>query len=177
MARGRPPEGPKLVLITRWKEPTYAIRWTEEGKTRQLVTGTGDFRHAQEIFGRWLVAQGRNPEEPHAPGRRHPAETGIGEALGFYGAQRAPELTDPKRVAYAIDRLVEWWGDRAVDDITPRTCRQYVRARLKRGVKQRTAARELAVLRAAVNYAVKNKYLSSASFVELPRASQGKIAG
>ena len=174
MARGRPNEGPKLVLITRWKEPTYAIRWTEEGKTRQLATGTGDFGHAQEIFGQWLIAQGRNPEEPHAPGRRHPAEATIVEALGFYGAQRAPDLADPKRVGYAIDRLVEWWGERVVDDITPQTCRQYRRARLKQGVKEQTAARELIVLRAAVNYAVKNKYLTSAPFVELPSRQPGR---
>jgi integrase len=175
MARGRPNEGPKLVLITRWKEPSYAIRWTEEGKTRHHSTGTGDLERAKEIFGRWLVAQGRHLDEPHQPGRRYPTETTIIEALGFYGAQRAPELADPTRVGYAIDRLAEWWGpDRLVDDITPQTCRQYVRARLKQGVKIRTAARELIVLRAAVNYAVKNKYLTSAPFVEVPPREPGQ---
>lgn len=94
--------------------------------------------------------------------------------LAIYGAKRAPELTDPQRIGYAIKRLLEWWGDRRVDAIRPETCRQYRRARLRAGVKELTAGRELIVLRAAVNYAVKNGYLISAPFVELPPRQPGR---
>ena len=50
----------------------------------------------------------------------------------------------------------------------------YRHARLKAGVTEATASKELSVLRAAGNWGVKNGYLASAPFVELPPRQPGK---
>ena len=176
MPRGRPNEGPKLVKRQNkgWREPIWYIRWSESGRTREHTTGTSDRGQADQIFGRWLIERGQNPEEPRPIGPRYPTEAAIAEMLALYGAQHAPSLSDPQRVGYAIKRLIEWWGDRKVDAIRPETCRQYRRFRVKAGVKEATAGRELIVLRAALNYAVKNGYLVSAPFVEVPPRQPGR---
>jgi integrase len=170
MPRGRPNQGPRLVLIKRngFREPIWYIRWSENRRTREHSTGTGDRRSADQIFARWLLERGCSIEEPKRRGPRRPADTAIDEVLSIYGAQHAPQLADPARIGYAIKHLLAWWGDLTVDAITPETCRQYRRERLRGGVKEATAAKELAVLRAALGHAVKNAHLISAPFVELP---------
>jgi integrase len=94
--------------------------------------------------------------------------------LAIYGAQHAPETAAPDRIGYAIKPLLRWWGDRKVDAIRPETCRQYRHHRAREGLTPATAAKELSTLRAALNYAVKNGYLTTAPFVELPPREPGR---
>jgi integrase len=172
MPRGRPNQGPKLVFIQKkgWSQPLGYIRWNEGGRSRERATGTSDRGQAEKIFARWLLE--RANDQPRGP--RYPAETGIAEILALYAEKRASELAAPERVGYAIDRLCDWWGDRRVDAIRPETCRQYRKARLRGGVKEATASKELSALRASLNWAVKNGYLVSAPFVELPPRQPGR---
>lgn len=176
MPRGRPNEGPKLKLLKKkgWREPIWYIRWSETGRSYERTTGTGNRGQADQIFGQWLLERGRSVEDPARSGPRYPAEAGIAEMLAIYLAQHAPQLVDRERVGYAVKRLLGWWGDRKVDAIRPETCRQYRRSRTRDGVKELSAGRELIVLRAALNYAVKNGYMTSAPFVELPPRQPGR---
>ncbi len=171
MPKGRPTQGPKLVRLHKkgWKGPTYYIRWTEGSRTRERTTGTSERIEAEKIFANWLLERGT---EHHGP--RYPAEASIADMLKIYADGRAPDLSAPERVGYAIDRLCDWWGDRRVDAVRPETCRQYRRVRVRAGTKEATAARELTVLRAALNWAVKNGYLTSAPFVQLPPKQPGR---
>jgi integrase len=175
MPRGRPNEGPKLVLRKKkGRQPIWYIRWREAGRDCERSTGTSDRGEADQIFAHWLLARGGSVEEPQRTGPRYPAETPIAETLEIYAAKHGPEVTDPARIGFAINRLLAWWDDRRVDAIKPEMCRQYRRARLRDGVKDATAAKELSVLRAALHYAVKNGYLVSAPFVELPERQPGR---
>lgn len=176
MPRGRPNEGPKLKLLQKkgWREPIWYIRWSEGGRSHERTTGASDRGAADQVFAHWLIERGRSIDEPQKSGPRYPAEAGIADILAMYGARRAPELVASERVGYAIKRLLEWWGDRKVDAVRPETCRQYRRHRIRQGVKELTAGRELIVLRAAVNYAFKNGYLISVPFVELPPRQPGR---
>jgi integrase len=176
MPRGRPNQGPKLVLLEKkgWREGVWYIRWSEAGRSHERTTGTGDRGRADQVFARWLIERGRSLDEPARAGPRYPAEAGIAEMLAIYGAQHAPELADPARVGQCIKRLLAWWGDRRVDAVRPETCRQYRRTRVRDGAKIATAAKELSVLRAALNYAQKNGYLTAAPFVELPPRQPGR---
>src|SRR5215469_13497818 len=143
MPRGRPNQGPKLVPIQNkgWQEPLWYIQWTEAGRQRRQSTGTRDRGEAETIFGHWLVE--RDQAASDAQGARYPHEVSIGRVLAIYGENRAPELTDPKRIGQCITHLVEWWGDRMVDAIRPQTCRLYRQSREQQGAKIATAGKEL----------------------------------
>lgn len=95
----------------------------------------------------------------------------MAEILELYGEHHAPTVADPARIGYTIDALVKGWGIKSVAQITPANCRAYVE---QRGVKPATARRELATLRAAMNFSVKNQWLTRAMPVELPPKPKGK---
>jgi integrase len=94
--------------------------------------------------------------------------------LRVYAEKHGPETGHPERIAFAADRLLDWWGDRCVDAILPETCRLYRNARLKAGVKTATAGRELSTLRAALIWSHRNGYLVSVPAVECPPTQPGK---
>lgn len=67
--------------------------------------------------------------------------------------------------AYSAKNLIRWWGNRTIDDVRGETCRAYVR---DRRVASGTARRDLGVLQAAINYAVKEGVLTERRQVTLP---------
>lgn len=91
--------------------------------------------------------------------------------LALYGEHHGPTTADPARIAYTIDAMLSWWHDKTVAQITPATCRAYVRAR---SVRPGTARRELATLRAAMNFAVRNQWLTRAMPVAMPAKPAGR---
>jgi integrase len=85
--------------------------------------------------------------------------------------EHAPHTADPARIGYAIDALLPFWGDKKVEAITKKSCRDYA---VKRARAPATIRRELTTLRAALNYSVEDKRLASAPFVLLPAKPEGK---
>ena len=81
------------------------------------------------------------------------------EALTIYGNERAPEVKDPVRIAYAIQALVPIVGSLSVAGLTSEVCRRYAKTR---GKAPGTIRKELGVLQAAVNYCHAEGYLVSA---------------
>jgi integrase len=71
--------------------------------------------------------------------------------LTAYGREHAPHVRDPARIAYAIDALNTWWGNRTLMDVRGSTCRAYTDHRRKT-VQDGTVRRELGVLSAAIGH-------------------------
>lgn len=165
----RPNRGPRLVPLKKrgWKRAVYYIRWTENGRSRERTTGQSEFRRAEEAFAAWLLERGRAGN--FSP--RSPDKTAIADVLADYANEHGPRTSAPDRIAYAVDRLLEFWDASAVDAIRPETCRRY---KAERGASDGTVRRELGVLRAAVNHAVKEGRLTAAPFVWLPPAPPAK---
>jgi hypothetical protein len=65
----------------------------------------------------------------------------------------------PRIIGFAIDALSPFWGELPVSAIKGETCRAYVRHRAKAPA---TVARELRTLSAALNYCMKEGYLTMA---------------
>ena len=155
-------QGPRLVYLR--KRAGYYVRWTERGRTRERSLATSDLQAAEAKFQAFLAGRA-SPAGPCDP-----AHFPIKEAIALY-EQRAANTAAPERIGYAIGALAGFWAGNMVDDITEETCQAYARHRAK---KPGTIRRELGVLRAANNYAVRRGRLTRAPFVWLPPKPDGK---
>jgi integrase len=165
----RPNRGPYLHLLRKpRRRPIWHIQWSEGGRTRQLSTGTSDSGEAQSALARFIQERERR-RRPSGP--RDPGQFPIADALTLYGEEHAPQAADPARIGYAIAALVPFWGGRTVGEITRETCRAYGR---ERGKAPGTIRRELAALRAALNYAKDEGRLTYVPTVHLPPKPEGK---
>lgn len=162
----RPNRGPYLNYVK--NRGRWYIQWSEAGRTRQLSTGTDDSGEAQTALADFIHEQQRakRPSGPSDPG-----QFPITDALALYGEEHAPQAADPARIGYAISALLPFWSDRMVGDITRETCRAYSRYRSKA---PGTIRRELATLRAAINYAKDEGRLTFTPTVHLPPKPEGK---
>ena len=158
--------GPYLNFVA--DRGRWYIQWSEAGRTRQLSTGTADRGAANLALAEFIQDRERS-KRPAGPS--DPSQFPIAEALSLYGSEHAPHAADPQRIGYAIKALVPYWGERLVGDITRETCRGYGR---HRGKQPGTIRRELATLRAAINYAKDEGRITYAPTVHLPKKPEGK---
>lgn len=162
----RPNTGPRLRPPK--KRPYYYIVWFEHGQERLKSTGTADSRQAQIALAEFIQARQRRQRADVA---RDPWEVSVAEVLDLYGSEHAPTTADPVRIGYAIAALLPFWSGKMVADITKQQCRDYA---IQRGRADGTTRRELGTLTAALNFAVSEKLLAAAPFVELPEKPEGK---
>jgi integrase len=154
-------QGPKLRWLA--KRRCYYITWTEHGRSRERSTGTADREQAEVVFAEWLQLRGR------CTGPSDPSEMLVTDVLNDYAAERGPDVAAPRAIGCAVDALTGFWQGRAVADVTPQTCKLYVKAR---GRSANTVRRELNVLRTAINYAHENGRLTRRVAVKLPEAPE-----
>lgn len=158
--------GPKLKWLA--KRSGYYAVWYEGGREKLHSLGTADLAEAESAFAEFLRERqrGQRPDRP-----RDPDQITIAEVLDFYGDEHAPSTAAPERIAYAIDALLPFWGEKLVSAITKQTCKDYVTQRKRAPA---TVRRELTTLRAALNFAAGEKRLSSVPKVELPQKPSGR---
>lgn len=156
---------------------TYYAFWydAEQGETRRTSLRTGDSREAQGYFANFLV------EGTFAKPRASIGLT-VSQALDdYYREHAALKCADPRRQEDAIRHLKEFFGDLPLSEINIPRSRAYAAARRKgtigggkrhSGVRRvgsdSTIRRELVVLRAASEHAVKWKRADSSIHLELP---------
>ncbi|WP_288804547.1 site-specific integrase [uncultured Novosphingobium sp.] len=162
----RPNTGPRLKRVD--GRPNYYVVWFEGGRERRRSTGTANGREAEAVLAAFLRERELSVR-PAGPAR--PNDYLIASALDLYGTLHAPHAADPKRIAYAMVPLLEYWGDQTVDAITKQTCRNY-KAWRKRS--DGTVRRELVTLKAALNFAHSEGRLTSVPHVELPAKPDGR---
>ena len=150
----RQAKGPRLYR--RRDTGFWLIRDTGRG---ELSTGTRDRREAEGGLATYIAEKDR-PAGPSTPDQMTTAE-----ALTIYGNERAPDVKDPVRIAYAILALVPIVGSLSVAGLTSEVCRRYAKTR---GKAPGTIRKELGVLQAAVNYCHAEGYLTSAPKLRLP---------
>jgi len=152
-------KGARLYLRRRAsRESVWVIRDLEE----EISTGCneGDRERADKALADYITRKYQSPQ-----GTCGPDQMSVARALEIYGNERAPHVSAPRIIGFAIDALAPFWGDLPVSAIKGKTCCAYVRQRAKAPA---TSARELRVLSAAINYCVKEGYLTMAPSVTLP---------
>lgn len=145
----RPAKGPRLYLVPARKDrrtgSVRAARWVirDGAKMHPTGCGAGDVAEAHAAFAAWLKAA-------HLPARaeRGAATIPVADVLSIYGTDVVAPHPDHARIARRLARLVEWWGDRTLADVTARTCRAYAASRPGMG----GARRDLQDLSAAIGH-------------------------
>jgi integrase len=155
-----------------------AAQWVILDHGREIRTGAGenDLGAAEDSLATYL-AKKRRPDF----GDGHPAHILIADVLADYGEFHAPSTKRSDLIGGAINKLVDYFGDRKADAVTSTACRDYVRwrtrqvnARAKRGgkpIKISTARRELVVLAAALRWCWKEGKIDRLVPVVVPAQS------
>lgn len=91
-----------------------------------------------------------------------------------YRADRAAEHRPTAKIEFSWKALKPVFGRMAPSDITKQDCRHYVERRRFEGRAVGTAWTELSVLRAIVNWAVTEKLIQQAPFIQLPPQPEPK---
>ncbi|CAH1678384.1 MAG: tyrosine-type recombinase/integrase [Chelatococcus sp.] len=165
---------------------THAGVWVIRDGPITVSTGCGpdDKLGAERALTSYLAKKFSEVKgQPRGPGEA----IYIAEVLSLYGSEAAPKKEGDRRILSArIDKLMEWWGDKAVSEVRRTTCRDYVAWRTKqrirhaktstRTVSQPTARRELVVLSAAINYWHAEHPLPALPVVWLPEDSKPRQA-
>jgi integrase len=94
----------------------------------------------------------------------------IADVIALYLKDRAAATARPRETAARCRRLLLWWGERRLSDVTGQACRSYVE---HRGA-QTAARRELEDLRAAIRYHRSEGFCREIVEVTLPEKSEGR---
>lgn len=176
-------KGPRLYLQPERKNGNgslEAARWVIRDGNSKRSTGCaiGDVEGAEKALADYIA-------EKHDPrlnvGR--PSHVLIVDVLNVYARDVVPGHSRPEETASKIARLAFWWGAPGtsgrkalgpaplltgyVSDISPANCRAYVSF----VGAQRSASRDLEILRAALRHANKHRILDSVVHVTLPPKS------
>lgn len=139
-------------------------------------TGCERREDAEKALAAYIATKGRDGAA------NEPGNVTLGEVLTIYAEEYAPTVADPARIGYALDALLPFWSALKVSHVKGETCRRYAKTRKKVArrdpetrepvewapVAPATIRRELGTLQAAINYAHREGYLTSAPVVTLP---------
>ena len=69
---------------------------------------------------RWLEARAKE---------RAASEVPIAEVVANYLAVKGETVSRPKELAQRMDAILDWWGDKTLDDVSKTTCKLYAQSR------------------------------------------------
>jgi integrase len=170
MARPRLAE-PNYRLVRRGDR--FYVRWWQDGAWQRVSTGETDKRRATIWLAQFVAGRG-TPAPPEQPI--------ISMILDGYLADRKPVVRGYDALLNVAKPLRRHLGDLQPDHLTKERARFYARqrrgegymvgppdARRKKPVRDGTIIRELVTLRAALKWALGEKWISTVPAVETPR--------
>jgi integrase len=150
----RPTKGARLHKFKH--RPHWYIRDTGQP---DRSTGCTSRDEAEKALAAYIATKGRTGAA------NEPENVTCGEVLAVYAEEYAPTVAAPERIGYAISALLPFWTDLKLTHVKGETCRRYGKWRDKSAG---TIRRELGTLQAAMNYAHKEGYVTSAPVVTMP---------
>lgn len=156
----RPTKGPRLY---RYKHsPAFYIA---DSGIRPFSTGFTSRPEAEKALAEYVAQKHRKSST------NEPENITCGDILAIYAEEYAHTVTDPARIGYAIEALLPYWGSLRLSSVKGETCRRYTKTRERA---MSTIRRELGCLQAAINYAHREGYVTSAPAVTLPPKTEPK---
>lgn len=147
----RPNKGPRIELNP---AGMYEVRWTDNGRSKRVSTGTREMAEAQRFLAGWILEAETE--------RKSREQLNISRILADYRTEHVEEqVLDQRRVDDCIRPLREYLGDLSPCDLTSDRIATYKKKRrngeLGRKVQDSTIRRELVALVAALNHARKQR--------------------
>lgn len=153
----------------------FYVQWWDGHQSKRLSLGTANREEAKRALRQFLTGLD-TPEPPKSPT--------IGEILAGYVQDREGRVRSIASIRYACAALTEHLGDMTPDQITTRSSRNYAAARRAQGrrgatgrgkpLSDGTIIREVVTLRAALRWAVDERWIERAPRVEAPPAPPPK---
>jgi integrase len=148
----------------------YGIFWTENGRSKRVTTGTNDAIKAAEFYAQWL--RGRHMPPPAGQ------EWNVGTLLDIYFVERIEDGPSHERTAIIVNTLKRAFGTTLPEHLDASAILRYGRERAKgmhgmRPAQDSTVRRELTVLIACLNHAVRQRRMPAASFPHIDRPEDG----
>jgi hypothetical protein len=141
-------------------------KWYVIDGARQFSTGCGpeDRAGADAALGRYLAGK-----YTVARRQRRLSEIPIADVLNVYLTDIVPTLATRQKAAARIVRLLAWWKDMRLDEVTGAACRQFAATR-----SPGAARRELQDLQAAINHHHREGLHREAVLVWIPSAGKAR---
>lgn len=167
----RDAKGPRLWLRTERRNSagrtTHSSEWIIRDGARQRRTGCGpdDRAEAERQLADYIAAK-------YQPGRtlRDPARIPVADVIGIYLSEKVRDQARLPEVAARAERLLAFFGDKMLGDITGQMCRAYAADRGK----QASARRELEDLRAAIRFHWMEGMATAETKIVLPPKPQAR---
>jgi len=144
---------PRKALPPRLKQigSTWYVVFTGDGRSQRDSLRTEDLQVAQQRFQGWL--KGRDEDRVS----RIPQT--LANAFRLYLDQHGPTVSSPETLEHVSKKLLVWFGDKRLVDISRKDVEAFTAARLAgergwRKVKAGTVRKELTILRAVFNFMV-----------------------
>jgi integrase len=185
----RPAKGPRLYLRERkGREAIFVIRddskevWPRDERGSVITDSGPECRaEAEKALAAYLGKK-------HQPNFRDgtPHKVLVTDILKLYADEVAPLMARPELAGFEIERLLGFFANKVVAEVTKGTCRGYVAWRTAQPRRQfkdpdaapritvSTARRELVTLKASINYAWKEGKLAAPVPVHLPPERAGR---
>lgn len=169
----RESEGPRLWFKRgnvgadgRRKPGTWTIK--DDGGVRvstgiRAARGGKPPEAAHAALARYILEKRKTPREK----RRGADAIQVADVIAIYMQDRVPSQAMPRDVVNRCKKLLSFWGDKKLSEVSGKTCRDYATFRGKP-----VARRELEDLKAAINYHRDEGYCREVVEVVLPKAGQ-----
>lgn len=141
---------PDFALVKIRTSPNWYIQWFEHGHSQRASTRTPDRAAAESILAAFRLVKGDV----------RPDELTIPQVLGWYWDSHAKNLMRPDSAELSIRYLKPFFGATLAADLTLEMQEAYVADRRDAGAGDESIRRDLSVLSAAMNRAVKYKRLA-----------------
>ncbi len=165
--------GPRLWLQPERQRPdgfveraVWCIR-DDGGYKRRTGCGPAERGTAEDMLADYIAAKRSTVRQRDSAAN----QVMIADVISIYSVDIAPRNSRPKEVAGRLDRLLAWWGDKRLSDVTGKTCRDYVASRSTPAA----ARRELEDLRAAITHHRREGLCRETVEVVLPAKSPSRI--
>lgn len=138
---------PDFTLTKIKSSPNWYIQWFEDGHTQRASTRTADRQEAETILAAFRLVKADQPVE----------DLTVIQVLDWYWDTHAKNLMRPDNADLGIRYLKPFFGATLVSDLSLDKQEAYVEHRRNLGAGDESIRRDLSVLSAAINRAVKRK--------------------
>ncbi|MBX7147362.1 MAG: site-specific integrase [Alphaproteobacteria bacterium] len=157
----------KYELKKRKDKPNWYIVWTENRQTHRRSTGTEDRREAELVLASFLLQINKKASDVSN-------DVLIIDVLDQYYDKYACNVSSEPTVRYSIKLWKDFFGYTKVSEINFDLTDQYILTRQNKDIKHGTISRELSVLKAALNRAVRYGLIKSAPAISSLSSSPPK---